>query len=246
MLLQPTRKKQKPCFIQQGWMHLTGARHSCMLSTPRTSSHLLRTWAKCLHIWTGHQYTQYTTTHLHPFGSTAYVDVISRNGHGVLEAASVRCWLLGWWVDRSRGYRLEDPRMHTLIMSRDTQFVETSVLDTLRAVKGKYTTTTSGLTVVPIDDAPAHVSDSLPPGPTALAPSISVTKVHLGSNLPPALLGIQHTLSKWIGASAPTPSEHDATADNLNTTQTPECTKEKYNAKIKMKGSLLRSHQQPM
>jgi hypothetical protein len=34
--------------------------------------------------------------------------------------------------------------------------------------------------------------------------------------------------------------------DNLNTTQTPECTKEKYNAKIKMKGSLLRSHQQPM
>jgi hypothetical protein len=35
------------------------------------------------------------------------------------------------------------------------------------------------------------------------------------------------------------------TADNLNTTQTPECTKDKYNAKIKMKGSLLRSHQQP-
>jgi hypothetical protein len=34
--------------------------------------------------------------------------------------------------------------------------------------------------------------------------------------------------------------------DNLNTTQTPECTKEKYNAKIKVKGSLLRSHQQPM
>jgi hypothetical protein len=33
--------------------------------------------------------------------------------------------------------------------------------------------------------------------------------------------------------------------DNLNTTQTPECTKEKYNVKIKMKGSLLRSHQQP-
>jgi hypothetical protein len=34
-------------------------------------------------------------------------------------------------------------------------------------------------------------------------------------------------------------------ADNLNTTQTPECAKEKYNAKIKVKGSLLRSHQQP-
>jgi hypothetical protein len=33
--------------------------------------------------------------------------------------------------------------------------------------------------------------------------------------------------------------------DNLNTTQTLECTKDKYNVKIKMKGSLLRSHQQP-
>jgi hypothetical protein len=38
----------------------------------------------------------------------------------------------------------------------------------------------------------------------------------------------------------------DRSVDNLNTTQTPECTKEKYNAKIKVKGSLLRSHQQPM
>jgi hypothetical protein len=44
--------------------------------------------------WTGHQYTQYTTTHLHPFGSTAYVDVISWNGHGVLEAAVVNGVLL--------------------------------------------------------------------------------------------------------------------------------------------------------
>jgi hypothetical protein len=33
--------------------------------------------------------------------------------------------------------------------------------------------------------------------------------------------------------------------DNLYTTQTPECTKDKYNVKIKVKGSLLRSHQQP-
>jgi hypothetical protein len=40
--------------------------------------------------------------------------------------------------------------------------------------------------------------------------------------------------------------EKDDHVDNLNTTQTPECTKEKYNAKIKVKGSLLRSHQQPM
>jgi hypothetical protein len=41
-------------------------------------------------------------------------------------------------------------------------------------------------------------------------------------------------------------TETPSPGDNLNTTQTPECIKEKYNAKIKMKGSLLRSHQQPM
>jgi hypothetical protein len=214
------------------------------------------------HTWTGHQYTQYTTTHLHPFGSTAYMDVIRQNGHGVLEAASVRCWMLGWWVDRSRGYRLEDPTTRTLIASRDAQFVKTDMSDTLYAVKGKYTTTTSGLTAVLVDDAPTHMSNSLPPMSTTLAPSISATKVHLGSNPPPALLGTQHMPSEWIGACTPPSSKCDTTAcvsgslpmttttlmpskwtgtcpallehgDNLNTTQTLECTKDKYNAKIK-------------
>jgi hypothetical protein len=36
------------------------------------------------------------------------------------------------------------------------------------------------------------------------------------------------------------------TADNLYTTQTPECTKDKYNVKIVKRKSLPRSHQQPM
>jgi hypothetical protein len=35
-------------------------------------------------------------------------------------------------------------------------------------------------------------------------------------------------------------------ADNLYTTQTPECSKGRYNAKIRKQKSLLRSHQQPM
>jgi hypothetical protein len=51
-----------------------------------------------------------------------------------------------------------------------------------------------------------------------------------------------------FGPSLQVHSVHTQTAlaaDNLNTTQTLECTKEEYNAKIKVKGSLLRSHQQP-
>jgi hypothetical protein len=35
-------------------------------------------------------------------------------------------------------------------------------------------------------------------------------------------------------------------SDNLYTTQTPECTKDKYNVKIVKRKSLLRSHQQPV
>jgi hypothetical protein len=38
----------------------------------------------------------------------------------------------------------------------------------------------------------------------------------------------------------------DYHVDNLYTTQTPECTKDKYNVKIVKRKSLLRSHQQPM
>jgi hypothetical protein len=41
------------------------------------------------------------------------------------------------------------------------------------------------------------------------------------------------------------PEFHGYDTDNLYTTQTPDYTKDKYNAKIKVKGSLLRSHQQP-
>jgi hypothetical protein len=50
----------------------------------------------------------------------------------------------------------------------------------------------------------------------------------------------------WISAMRVENKVFEDLVDNLNTTQTPECTKEKYNAEMEMKGSLLRSHQQPM
>jgi hypothetical protein len=39
--------------------------------------------------------------------------------------------------------------------------------------------------------------------------------------------------------------QDEVCVDNLYTTQTPECTKDKYNVKIIKRKSLLRSHQQP-
>jgi hypothetical protein len=54
------------------------------------------------------------TTYLHPFRSIAYVDGMAVE---FFEAAPMRCQLLGWWVDKSWGFRLEDPMTHLLIAS---------------------------------------------------------------------------------------------------------------------------------
>jgi hypothetical protein len=88
-------------------------------------------------VWTGnHQHYTLHTTHLHPFRSIAYVDGIEWNSRGTLEAAPMRCRLLGWWADKSWGYRLEDPMTCSLIASHDAQFIETDSSD---AIKSEYT-----------------------------------------------------------------------------------------------------------
>jgi hypothetical protein len=71
-------------------------------------------------VWTGNnQHYTLHTTHLHLFRSITYVDGIKWNGHGILEATPMRCWLLVWWVDKPQGYRFEDPTTCLLIASHD-------------------------------------------------------------------------------------------------------------------------------
>ena len=36
----------------------------------------------------------------------------------------MKCHLLGWWADKTKGYRLEDIETGKLIMSQDVCFVE--------------------------------------------------------------------------------------------------------------------------
>jgi hypothetical protein len=43
---------------------------------------------------------------------------------GKLEVTAVKCRLLGWWSDESKGYRLEDVETGKLISSRDVRFIE--------------------------------------------------------------------------------------------------------------------------
>src|SRR6202043_4055827 len=58
------------------------------------------------------------------FGSIAYANIPKKVRGGKLEATSVKCRLLGWWADETKGYHLEDLETKTLITSRDVRFVE--------------------------------------------------------------------------------------------------------------------------
>jgi hypothetical protein len=57
------------------------------------------------HVWTGRKPD---VSHLHVFGSTAYVNIPKKLRWGKLEVTSIKCRLLGWWEHETKGYRLED------------------------------------------------------------------------------------------------------------------------------------------
>ena len=54
----------------------------------------------------------------------AYANIPKVVHGGKLEPMVVKCRLLGWWLDETKGYRLEDVETRKLIMSRDIQFTE--------------------------------------------------------------------------------------------------------------------------
>ena len=64
--------------------------------------------------WTGHKPD---VSHIRVFGSTAYVTIPKKIRGGKLEATAVKCQLLGWWADETKGYWLEDTETGELIMS---------------------------------------------------------------------------------------------------------------------------------
>jgi len=58
-------------------------------------------------------------SHLRIFGSVAYVNIPKKLHGGKLEVTLLKCWLLGWWADETKGYRLEDIMTGKLITARD-------------------------------------------------------------------------------------------------------------------------------
>ena len=73
--------------------------------------------------------------HLQVFGSAAYTNIPKEICGGKLEATTVKCCLLGWWSDETKGYRLKDIEMRNLITSHDICFIEDEMPKDLATVK---------------------------------------------------------------------------------------------------------------
>jgi len=73
--------------------------------------------------WTG---CKPNVSHLCIFGSLSWAHVPKQVRRGKLESRAVKVQLLGWWIDKTKGYRLEDLENHKVITSRDVYFLEDS------------------------------------------------------------------------------------------------------------------------
>jgi len=73
--------------------------------------------------WTGHKPD---VSHLRVFGSLGWAHIPKQVHKGKLESQAVKVRMLGWWVDESKGYCLEDLENSKLIASQDVHFFEDS------------------------------------------------------------------------------------------------------------------------
>lgn len=86
-----------------------------------------------VHAWSGRKPD---ISHLRIFGSMAYANIPKKVRGGKLEVTSIKCRLLGWWADETKGYRLEEVETRKLIAARDIKFVEDTKPDDLAVIEG--------------------------------------------------------------------------------------------------------------
>jgi len=82
--------------------------------------------------WTGHKPD---VSHLRVFGSIGYANIPKKIRGGKLAATSVKCRLLGWAADETKGYRLEVVETRKLMYSRDVTFAEDDAPNDLAVVE---------------------------------------------------------------------------------------------------------------
>jgi hypothetical protein len=178
-----------------------------------------------MHVWTGHKPD---VSHLRVFGSTAFANIPKKIRGGKLEVTSVKCRLLGWWENETKGYRLEDLATRSLITSRDVRFVEDDAPTELAVIEGEHPLTEDTLTGFPTDDPP--LPESRPTSPIPTSPTTSVSDIEPEGRFEPdptpAVVDPPPKQSKWTALpprepssrtrSAPTRFGDEATPDDLD------------------------------
>jgi len=82
--------------------------------------------------WTRHKPDM---SYLHIFGSLGWAHVPEEVRKGKFESRAVKIHMLGWWTNKTKGYRLEDLENDKLIAARDVRFAEDSFSSELAIVK---------------------------------------------------------------------------------------------------------------
>ena len=67
--------------------------------------------------------------------SVTYTNILKKLHGGKLEVTSVKCHLLGWWTDETKGYQLEDVETRKLIMSQDIHFIKDDSSEDLAVIE---------------------------------------------------------------------------------------------------------------
>ena len=149
-------------------------------------------------------------SHLRIFGSIAYANIPKKLRGRKLGVTSVKCQMLGWWADGTKGYQLEDVETQKLITSRDVVFVEDDQPMDMAIIEG------NGLPdVLPELTSPDLEASKAPSEPTAASrrPSVPIehpTEVEQprdASENDPALTSTSKP-SKWATLPSREPSLH--------------------------------------
>jgi transposase InsO family protein len=140
-------------------------------------------------------------SHLRVFGSIGFANIPKKLRGGKLEATAVKCRLLGWWADESKGYRMEDLETKKVIASRDVRFIEDETPTELAVIDG-------GTAEAPEphgDNDLINPSVRQPPAPTLDDPTVDVQapKAPRWGNLPPREASNRNRKAvQWFGVEA--------------------------------------------
>jgi len=118
-----------------------------------------------------------------------------------LGATALKCHLLGWWADKSKGYRLEDLETKKIISLRDVKFIEDEAPTEMMIIDSNPPSAYPGLSSEDLDldsadelaqpaQEPLH-DETEPPSPSVMVKTLPEIN-------PPSHPPAQPKGSKWV------------------------------------------------